>query len=298
LKLFTSNVRGILKHWDVIKQINFSKYDVLMFCEIWQVREYENLKIDNFKLATSYQRTDQRGGGVIIFVRENIKYEVINSIVVPGLIETAAVKINKILLVVLYRPPSGNKNQFIEKLIEWIESNRNDNIYIAGDYNLNYLNHERQYFEKIREETGLLARLSQPTRLESGTCIDNIVTNIEKNHEISTICIADHQGLVSKINIRTPRLSPKEYTYREMSERNWNRFGTKLSELTIAGSNVNDKWDNLCNNIKVIVESSFPEKKSKIKYMFSMSQGLIKSRNKKNRLLRKYRNGKLASETK
>lgn len=38
-----------------------------MFCEIWQIKEFEIAKIDGFKIASIYQRAYQRGGGVIIY---------------------------------------------------------------------------------------------------------------------------------------------------------------------------------------------------------------------------------------
>jgi hypothetical protein len=41
------------------------------------------------------------------------------------------------------------------------------------------------------------------------------------------------------------------------------------------------KWDNLLVDIKNVVENSFTIRKSKKKYIFTMSQGLLKSRDKK-----------------
>ena len=122
------------------------------------------------------------------------------------------------------------------------------------------------------------------------------MSNIEKSHRVSNICIADHQGISSQIRVSLMRTQPKEIKYREMSERNWALFSAAVSGLKIRGDNVNEKWSHLCTDIKTIVSKCFPEKISKHKYKFSMSQGLLKSRNKKNKLLRKYKRGEIQKE--
>ena len=63
IRVFTSNVRGIVNNWDAIKQINLKQYDILLFNEIWQIREFEHLKLPEFVNANLVQRTVNRGGG-------------------------------------------------------------------------------------------------------------------------------------------------------------------------------------------------------------------------------------------
>ena len=123
LRLFTSNVRGIVKHWDVIKQINFDKYDILLFCEIWQIKNFENLIIEDFKIATVYQRENCRGGGVIIFIRSSIKYESVEAIVQDGIIESAAIKIKNTIIMILYRPPEW-KQTTVSRPINRLDRNK------------------------------------------------------------------------------------------------------------------------------------------------------------------------------
>ena len=75
LRVLTSNVRGVIKNWDSIKQLNLNNYDILLFNEIWQVRDYEKIILDDFNLANIAQRTERRGGGVLIFIRKTLKFE-------------------------------------------------------------------------------------------------------------------------------------------------------------------------------------------------------------------------------
>ncbi len=239
LKIFTSNVRGLIKHWDSIKQINYSKYDVLIFNEIWQVRDYENLSIPDFIVANCYQRNGSRGGGAIIFIRDTIKFTQLESPVQIGTIETTAIKIKDKIIVALYRPPSGNKNEFIELLSNWLTNLSCKKFFLAGDFNINYLSQDRVYFDTLESNSGLKPCINDITRVISGSCIDNVVTNIPGSHKVSTICIADHQGLISNIKMKVDKLKTEKYKYREMKEINWSKFST--STITMKKINQNQK---------------------------------------------------------
>ena len=220
LRIFSSNVRGIVNNWDAIKQIKLDQYDILLFNEIWQIRDFEKLIIPNFILANLFQRTNNRGGGTLIFIRENIEFKKFVSPINDGIIETTSIIIDNNVFVALYRPPSGNKLQFTDELIDWIESLGNKNIFISGDFNINFLSNEKTYFEKIKSATNLNIGISHITRIASNSCIDNVLTNLNGSHTVSLICIADHQGLISKVNVK--KLAKKEikkFTYREMKEK-------------------------------------------------------------------------------
>jgi hypothetical protein len=274
-------VRGLVKNWDALKQIDLSRYDLLIFNEIWQIRNFENISIPEFKIANIYQRERQKGGGVLIYIKENISYEKHEAPIVNGVVESIAISINNNIFLGLYRPPSGSKQAFMDTLINWISEQRNRNIYLAGDFNINFLNNDRNIYDSIEAATGLNPKISNVTRTASGSCIDNILTNINSTNKISTVCIADHQALISTLKLRVVRREQKKFKYREMKETNWSTFSNSVRELTITGESIDDKWSNLCENIKNIVNSSFPEKVSNHQYKFSMSQGLLKSKNKK-----------------
>jgi len=189
----------------LIKQIDLEKYDILLFKEIWQIRDFENLKIDGFVLANVNQRQENRGGGAIIFIRETFVYSKLDSPSINGIIECSAITLNNLVIASIYRPPSGNKTEFVDKLIEWIEIQRGKSIYIAGDFNLNYNSNDIDYYKTIEESTELKPCITQVTRVASNSCIDNILTNCMGNHHVSSICIADHQGLISKISVNVDK---------------------------------------------------------------------------------------------
>jgi hypothetical protein len=259
-----------VKNWDAVKQLDLSRYDVLIFNEIWQVRNFENINIPDFKIANIYQRERQRGGGVLIYIKENLSYEKYEAPVITGVVESIAISLNSNIILGLYRPPSGNKQTFMDTLINWISDQRNKNIYVAGDFNLNLLNNDKNIYDMIEASIGLSPKINNVTRIASGSCIDNILTNIDSTNKISSICIADHQGLISNLKLRVARQEKKKFKYREMKESNWTIFSNSLKELSITGESVNEKWSKLSENIKKIVDNSFPEKTSNQQYKFSM----------------------------
>jgi len=82
-----------------------------------------------------------------------------------------------------------------------------------------------------------------------------------------------------------------------MKDRNWQTFSNEIAKLTVYGTTINEKWNNISSDVKKAVEKAFPEKTSNIKYMFNMSRGLLKSKNKKNKLLKQYKRGQIPKET-
>jgi len=215
---------------------------------------------------------------------------------VNGVLESTSILLENLVITSIYRPPSGNKNQFVEKLTEWIESQGGKRIYIAGDFNLNYNNQDRDFYKIVEESTNLKPCITETTRVISNSCIDNILTSCEGTHNVNNVCIADHQGLTSSIKTTVIKKIKKEYTYRDMRDENWAKFGVEIDKITISGNDVDQKWSKLLDDVKQAVEYSFPIRKSKVKYTFSMSNGLIRSKNKKNKLLRDYKAGRIQKE--
>ena len=193
----------------------------------------------------------------------------------------------------MYRPPSGNKQQCVDELLNWIESLNHTHLIMAGDWNLNILNADKNYFDTLCNATNLKPKIKSITRLASGTCIDNVITDLDGNFRVSNICIADHQGISFEIQTSITPKNKAKYTYREMKESNWQTFKTEINRIELRGRETNEKWENLLSDIKIVVNLSFPEKQRTTHYKFTMSQGLIKSKNKKNKLLKLYKQGTL-----
>jgi hypothetical protein len=78
------------------------------------------------------------------------------------------------------------------------------NIVLGGDFNLD-VNRDNKWINTICNLYGLVAKIKGITRVESGSCIDNYLTNMDGIFNISNIAIADHQAIIAKIKIRDLR---------------------------------------------------------------------------------------------
>jgi hypothetical protein len=78
-----------------------------------------------------------------------------------------------------------------------------------------------------------------------------------------------------------------------MKEENWQKFNISLRSIETRGTNTMEKWTHLSENIKKTIECCFPLKTTKKNYTFTMSIGLLKSRDKKNTLLQKFKKGEI-----
>ena len=242
------------------------------------------------------QRSNTRGGGVIIIGRVDIKTEVISTPFIEGTLESVGVKIGGISVINVYRPPSGNKNEFMEQLANLLDSLRGGRVVLTGDFNINFLT-PNNLVENICNLYNLERKLLGVTRAASGTCIDNFLSNVNGVYSITNISIADHFAIKAKIMLDEKlKLVKNTFQYRCMKENNWLFFKHGVHNIKITGNNIEEKWSGLSNSIKDIIETSFPLKTSRQKFVFHMSQGLLKSRDKKNRLLKQYRRGVIHKE--
>ena len=107
----------------------------------------EKFHIENYKLGAHYCRQQHEKGGVAIFIQENLTFSNINILqhCKEQDIETCAVKLSfgalNICVLTLYRAPSGNFGQFLQKLDTILQALHTPNLHliICGDININYL---------------------------------------------------------------------------------------------------------------------------------------------------------------
>jgi len=102
LRLFCSNVRGLICNWEVATSFDWSIYDVVAFNEVWDIKNFEQLKVDNFTVLTQKIRLHSRGGGSIIFGKKDLNYEVLNTPFIEGTIETTGIKMDGIIFINVY----------------------------------------------------------------------------------------------------------------------------------------------------------------------------------------------------
>jgi len=296
LSILSSNVRGIVHNWDAIVNIEWGKYDFVAFNERWAIKDYEVLKINEFEIKNVKTRLNTRGGGVIIFGKKSIRTNKVDSPFIEGIIETVGVCVGNMVILNIYRPPSGNIQTFIDELGSFLETFSNKDVLLMGDFNINFLE-ESHRLSNFCNQFGITAKLRKVTRVASGTCLDNFITNLEGSYAVTNTSIADHLAIIAKIKLANKLKTKKvEHTYREMKEQNWLAFKISIQNVEPFGNTVLDRWESTATQIKNIIESSFPLKTSTANYKFKMSRGLLNSKDKKNKLLRDYKLGKIRKE--
>jgi hypothetical protein len=165
-----------------------------------------------------------------------------------------------------------------------------------GDFNINFLLPNDE-ITNMCTTFGIKSKISKVTRVASGTCIDNFITNLEGVFSVTNISIADHLAIKARVKIGTKLKKVRvKHSFRVMKELNWLVFKNGVHNMVIDGNSVEERWQSVSNQVKSLVELSFPIKYSNINHKFTMSQGLLKSRDKKNELLKKFKRGLIRKE--
>ena len=170
----------------------FSKQDcdILLLTEHWQTIEQLNaIKLNNFTLINSYCRSSLKHGGVAMYQRDqaanNIELFPVNDFCKEGVLECCGVKLIRLKIIVLvnYRPPSGDFNLFLN-LFSGILSKLSDTnwlVTIRGDFNIDFLSYNMNLilFSDLLACYNFVSTINSPTRVTptSSTCIDNILLN-------------------------------------------------------------------------------------------------------------------------
>lgn len=256
--------------------------------------------IEGYNIAASFCRQQHKCGGVAIYAKTNIEIEEYMeqdklSIVVEGNVEFAITRVKyeknqQLIIIVLYRPPSGSLDTFFSVLNMILAkgSLKKKDIVICGDINIDVLieGPARRRLNDTLNMFGQTATINTPTRTvitkttATATAIDNIITNVDRSRyktEVIVSAISDHDAQSIEIKPREQGLkrtahekSSIRYTYfRDMSQDNVKEFYSKLLnegwEEVYEGNGIEDKYSNFIKVIKAHYNSSFPTRRVRVK---------------------------------
>lgn len=228
--------------------------------------EIPTLKIDGYIIDAFYCRKSNNKGGVMILSKEGVECRQlvlpsINSLCEDKKIEFCLTmyifKSIQIVVVGIYRSPSSNVFEFLEKLNLLVLRilHKFKYIVIAGDLNINILKDstESREFKSLIRSHGITYTVDFPTRYcdTTQTCIDNILTNIPKKMlqvEGLVTHLSDHDAQILEIDFPISNYINNNVTYykRKFSDSNKDLFLKFLSQeswLDVYNSNVEDKFD-------------------------------------------------------
>ena len=284
------NVRGLCSKIDQIKSLlnvvtSNRKPDILMLCETWQSKNSRILKLPRYEYVYK-ARTHKLGGGVGIFISNNLKYKSrpdleIETDAVEHCIVELKLKNKKMLMCSGYRAPGQNPGKFVkeyEELISHMNSTRLP-VIIGLDHNLDLLKHKNHNptlrFVEKNLDLNMVPCITKPTRItkSSATLIDNIFVPLNLVPNVSSYIViedmSDHLPIVMKL--RDVQLAEKKQTViesRDLRPKNVERLKQSIGNYDWQGflSNVILQNDQIKNVIpqNVIVNDMFSRFHNKI----------------------------------
>jgi len=243
LKICHLNIRSLLPKIDEVKMlIKESNIDVLAISETW----LSNIIPDSFVNIKGYNlyrkdRLNTMGGGVAIFIKENITHTIPTNLTNDMELIHVQIKLEHrkpFMISCVYRPPSAS-SEYLENIIECLTkaSGHTDDHIVLGDFNINFDLSENIVYSTchyIEHMLGAKQLIMKPTRVTetSKTIIDHIYTTMHSRHTKSGVielCLSDHYMIYTVINYNTTHLPPKTVTSRNYNNFNSNQFLNDLS---------------------------------------------------------------------
>lgn len=258
------NIRSLRKNWQVFNALleNECKNSINIIV-LTEISLYENenslYKIKGFN-TVCYNRTNQKGGGLGVYVKEEITIEVIKvGKSTKSGFEYIHIEVDindtKTEIVAIYRPPDQNIRQFIEDLALLLgKINHLNDVILIGDINIDLLlleNGDVNNYLNMLSENGLVRCVYGVTREEirNGkhikSCIDHIF--IRTGNRISSAIvhthISDHYMVATSIYNKSKKTGQNNYCKLHMDQ------NVKYDDKKIVNMLKNIKWDEKIGNL-------------------------------------------------
>ena len=263
-------------------------------------------------------RTLKGGGGVSLFIRDNIEYFIREDISIKNNhLESIFIEIDKdnigksqnAIVGVLYRPPGMDVkifNEYLDNILSQVKAEKKL-LYIMGDYNIDLLQADKhqasEEFLDIIYSHSLLPNITKPTRVtkNSATLIDNIFSNnlMSSNNILTGILysdISDHYPVFHIDYCSGGQHHKQVIRRRDYSQSNIMNFASALSchnwDHVMEINDPQSSYSMFMKDYIDIYNSNFPMKQIKIGYKTRktwLSEGMKNSIKMKNRLYRRHK---------
>lgn len=177
------------------------------------------------------------------------------------------------VVILVYRPPNGDYNNFIIILSEILETIcRNKLVLLAGDFNVNFFDKSPMKVNLINLLTSfnLCQTINEATRVTafSSTCIDNIFINLDSelfSTKVLKTSLSDHYGQFIKININSNIITDNDKILRRnFSKENIKGFSQHLQEETwisvLSENEAEEAFNRFSDTLHYYFDISFPFK--------------------------------------
>jgi exonuclease III len=247
------NIAGILSKLDLLEaainelQSLTGGIDFICLSETFvKSGSITNITINNYKVATSYCRQDQRRGGTCILIKNNIEFKTLDFIQSASLkydFEACGVEIPlyNMIILCIYRTPTSNVNVFftsLSQILQRVTKYKSKHVVICGDWNIDFIKESKVKKEltSILSNYNLKNHIICPTRKKS--CIDLIASNISvctpNTYELD---LSDHetcQVLSCNVHINSKHKARPQLWHdmrRDFSKDNMRKFNECMSAI-------------------------------------------------------------------
>ena len=185
-------------------------------------------------------------------------------------LEIISEKTRNTIVSVLYRPPNGHFEHFENFLTNFFLNTKDSNkkVYIAGDFNLNLLDHclnekVRNYLRLIYQNS-FIPTVNKPTRVT--TIVDHILTNLFVNTNFKTYLKLTFQTIFLFVFCNR-HLDPEKKT-KVINNNAIELFKQELYKTSwddvINNKNPNDVYNHFLHKLIVLYDKYFPKQNIRI----------------------------------
>lgn len=241
----------------------------MLFTETWLTDNDSPPYFRNYQ-CVNRNRSDKRGGGVAIYLRRHLSCSVLDEYsVVDCTRESLVIQLEKALVAVVYRPPTGDKDLFLSFLEDMLRYMCSTSLpfLIMGDININTMasdTHSTDFFNLIASY-GCYNQISLPTRI-TGDCarsLDVCLTKLGPNDIISgafSSDISDHLPIFCLTSLSHHRKKDGESLHcRNINEESLNQFHVLVENIDWSDTVRNKNPDTAFSDFSTKLKSCFNE---------------------------------------
>ena len=291
------NINSIVGKFDHLKVLIVNNIDILVLTETKIDSSFPNaqFRIDGFSAPFRLDRS-KFGGGVLIYVREEIPCKQLTKHILQDDIEGIFVEINlkktKWLWFGGYRPPRQQAKYFLKHVNYALDTYRQtlDKFLLAGDFNIEKTDPIKSEFLFKNDSKNLVQQKTCFKSTNNPSCIDLFVTNSPRSFQ-NTITLASglsdfHKMILTILKSTFPKAKPKQIVYRKFknfdSKNFKNEIRTKMQSI--------DKYETFEEKFLKVLNKHAPLKKKFIRanHVPYMTKNLRKAIMKRSQLENKY----------
>ena len=265
------NINSIRNKFEMIADMIIGKLDIFLISEtkIDDSFTTEQFNIPSYKSPYRLDR-DSNGGGILLYIREDIPSKLKNSIEISENIECIFIEINlfkkKWLIGGIYNPNKSMSRNFLKSLSKYLDTYLPDydNVILLGDFNSQPTENDMNEFCNLYNLTNLVLEPTCYKNQNNPSCIDLILTNRPKSFQ-NTITVETglsdfHKMTVSVLKTFFKKGPPKIITYRNYKKYSQEDFSNDILLNLMSRDLKNMSYDEFENIFMTLLEKHAPIK--------------------------------------